>query len=615
MATPALGTGVHDNGHLGLYPRCGICADIVFTNERVIGRKYVSLPRSVSPRVRRGCKLLLSQPHSQTENAYSALVFGNSDSTSYLGHTRSFDFPPRGHTITRVDGRLLCRYPDCKRCAASPEFAPIHSDCFDVFRQQCSVSTSCALDRLWTLAAWRHPWRGAQPIYLSAPRVDKDILRTISGFCGLPRLYTLPTELLEMIRRYSRHSLLWRCVPALQLAAHVSTMKPNPLLTVPLRDLLSWDRGGKFERLVGFRVPSESSTLRLTIDSAGISKLERLPKPPMYIGEYTNRFAYIVQEEESISHVMAQLKNGRLRLKFPVRSRILPIWNTPAPPNLSLCKAYPAALTSCPIIQTVEMNGISGVTFFFAFGQLFGIHIHRSEESCAMDTFARNLSDRLQRSVVWIYLPISRPDIILVLGIREVLRSPSLNVLVRTALIGDVVVGSQSKGQAKDILLDASGPLTMVYGEPREGDPVSSFGAYRGRSSDQTLPPPFRLINRGPCPINDAYFSWAPLRDVSSTLVFYDQETGFCRGIVFCYQNRGLRAVGQCRLQVDPADRFVQPVRLCFRTRPYGNQHIYNVQVKFNPTETDSEGWESRPMEGLVKFWFTPESSFLVVEN
>lgn len=252
-------------------------------------------------------------PRSQTANAYSALVFGNSDSTCYLGHTRSFDFPQRGYTITRVDGRLLCRYPDCKTCAASPEFAPIHSDCFEIFRQQCSVSTSGALDRLWTLAAWRNPWRGAQPIYLSAPIVDKDILRTISGFCGLRRLYTLPSELLEIIRQYSRHSLLWRCVPALQLAAYVSATKPNPLLTIPLRELLFWDHSGKFERLTGSQ--SRHLTLRLTIDSAGISKLERLPKPPIYIGEYTNRFAFIVQDEASISHIMVQLK---VRLGYPI---------------------------------------------------------------------------------------------------------------------------------------------------------------------------------------------------------------------------------------------------------------------------------------------------------
>lgn len=227
-----------------------------------------------------------------------------------------------------------------------------------------------------------------------------------------------------------------------------------------------------------------------------------------------------------------------------------------------------------------------------------------------MDTFTWNLTDRLQRFVVWIYVPISPPDRILALGIRKALQSRALSVLIRTALIGDIFVGSRSRLQVEDKLLAGSAPLTMVYGEPREGDAVRFFGAYCDKPfSDQTRPPPFLLIKRGPCPITGAYFSWAALHDVSSTLVFYDKATGYCRGILFRYQNQGLRAVGQCRLQVDPAESIIQPLRLCFRAQ------TNNVQVQFKHTEMDGEGWESRPMKGLVKFWFTPESSFPIVEN
>lgn len=241
-----------------------------------------------------------------------------------------------------------------------------------------------------------------------------------------------------------------------------------------------------------------------------------------------------------------------------------------------------------------------------------------------MDTFARNFPNRLRRTVVWIYLPISQHDRALVLGIREALQSRDLNVLVRMELMGDIIIGLQSKGVVKDRCLAASAPFTMIYSEPREGCPVRFFGAYCKPPLDQALPKPFRLEKPGPCPIDDdAYFSWAPLCDVSSTLVFYDQNTGFCRGIVFRYQKGGSRAVGQCRLQLDPAESVVRPVWLCFRTNfcsSRWNRRVYMVQVKFkqgartNHTK-DIEGWESRPMKGLVKFRFTPESSFLVVEN
>lgn len=110
-----------------------------------------------------------------------------------------------------------------------------------------------------------------------------------------------------MIRQHSRHSLLWRCVLALGLAACVSATRPDPLLTVPLRELLLWDRSsGKSERFSGSR--SQLPTLRLTIDSAGISKLERLPELPTYKGVYSKHSAFIVQDEASISHIIAHLK-------------------------------------------------------------------------------------------------------------------------------------------------------------------------------------------------------------------------------------------------------------------------------------------------------------------
>lgn len=246
------------------------------------------------------------------------VVSGNRDSTSYRGHTPPFIFPQPGHTITRVDNRALCRYPNCRQCAASPEFAPVHFDCFEIFRQRCSANASSVLDRLWILAAWRNPWRGAQLLHLPVPMVDKDTLRIISGFCGLPRLYTLPVELLEMIRQYSRHSLLWRCIPVLQLANYVSTTEPEPLRKVQLKELLSWERSGKFERVLGS--PSPLRTLRLTIDSAGISRVERLPRPPVYMGECTSRFGFIVQDEASVSNVVAQLK---VRLRSFVLLRAL----------------------------------------------------------------------------------------------------------------------------------------------------------------------------------------------------------------------------------------------------------------------------------------------------
>jgi hypothetical protein len=142
-----------------------------------------------------------------------------------------------------------------------------------------------------------------------------------------------------MIRHHSRHSLLWRCIPAFQLATHVSTTDPEPLLELPLRELFFWERGGRFERITGPQSPL--TTLRLTVDFVGISKVERLPRPPPYAGECTSRAAFIVQDEASILGVMAQLK---------VRRRMLSSLGTTTPTVLflSLCRTD-ACVSASPL--------------------------------------------------------------------------------------------------------------------------------------------------------------------------------------------------------------------------------------------------------------------------
>lgn len=65
-----------------------------------------------------------------------------------------------------------------------------------------------------------------------------------------------------------------------------------------------------------------------------------------------------------------------------------------------------------------------------------------------------------------------------------------------------------------------------------------------------------------------------------------------------------------------------QPVRFCFRVDSCSsrfNRILYIARVKFKQTPlasgtVEDEGWESYQMEGMIKFWFTPESCFVVVE-
>ncbi|KAK4234056.1 hypothetical protein C8A03DRAFT_18978, partial [Achaetomium macrosporum] len=428
-------------------------------------------------------------------------------------------------------------------------------------------------------------------------------------------------ELLETIRHQSQQSLLWRCILVFQVAAHISATAPEPLLTLSLCDLHSWERNGMLQRVT----ISQSSLpiLRLTVDSRSISKVERLLNRPQYTGECTSRSAFIVVQDDSALGVEAQLKDGCLRLVFPGRPSFQ-LWNTPTPPSLALCRAYPADIARCQSFYAVEMDKINGLTLFFSGARLFGLHVHHLGESCAIDDYIRALSNRRRRSIVWIYLPISKGDRPALLGIREGLQTRTQSTVIRTKLVGDVVLGMQCKGAIRDSILGASPPLTMIYGEPKQGDPVCFFGIYCRAQADQGLTKPFRLPNPYGSRLGDeAYFSWAPLSGVSSTLVFYDEINGDCRGILLRYRNGGARAVGQCRLQVDPVEGVAEPVQLCFRVDSCSssfNRILYIARVKFKQTAqasgtAEDERWESHEMEGMIKFWFTPESCFVAIDN
>ncbi len=248
-----------------------------------------------------------------------------------------------------------------------------------------------------------------------------------------------------------------------------------------------------------------------------------------------------------------------------------------------------------------------------------------------MDTYTRELGDRGRTPVVWIYLPISTRDRVLLLGTRCALQSEDRCILVRTKLAGDIIIGKELRDNAEDCWLAAPAPVVMLYGDPKPGQNITFFGGHnKTMLPDPALLRPFELpgSDSGEHFGGQGYFSWAPLSSVSSVVVFSDESTGACRGILFRYHDGGVRAVGQCRLHVDPTASVLQPARICFRcdsvSRPF-NEPIHTSRVIFKRVHSGSgassskvdDGWESRPMEGIVKFWvscgYDVEESYLEV--
>ncbi|KAI1357826.1 hypothetical protein F5Y08DRAFT_333584 [Xylaria arbuscula] len=519
------------------------------------------------------------------------IVYGDEASTSFRGMTQPFPFPQLESGITEVDGFLLCRRPGCAWCAGSPESVPLHWDCLEIFRNQCSIRWADALCRLWVAAAWRTPWRGASPICFPIDATRSLSLKALCDICKLPHLHKLPLEILQMIQSYSEHALIWRSVLAFDLAAHISKKTPSSFSTIPLQDILFWERENQPQATSSPSPP----LIRITVDLIGISK------------------------SQAIFKCKAQLKDGFLHLEL-ASSCPPAVWNTPNPPNLQLCRAYETKqVLYYQRFFAVEVASIRGITFFFSSHQLYGVYVHLSGALCALSSLQR-LPPRRQKSALWCYLPITNLDRILVLGVRT---SPNqhVNILVRMEKAGDVIVRQYMSSPAEDRCLGWHAPITLVHGEPQEGQPVPYFGAYCQPPTRSKLPKRFQAYEPKSYPIGkEAYLSMASLEDLQSVKVFYDRDSRYCRGMLLYYQNGGCRAVGQCRIDVDTSKQFWQPSQICFRMDSVcGNSHevLYNVQVdgRADSHTHKEKGWNCKPLKGVLAFWYTHNSSFITMEK
>ncbi|KAI0104219.1 hypothetical protein GGR51DRAFT_561028 [Nemania sp. FL0031] len=540
------------------------------------------------------------------------VLYGNEDSTSFRGLTRPFPFCPFPGLLTCVangGGLCMCRGPGCAWYSGSPEAVPVHRDCLHIFRKQCSIKLSDNdLERLWVAAAWRTPWRGALRLHFPMVRAHSSGLGVFCRICKLPPLHKLPLELYQKIKATSM-----------------------------LRAIVYWERGkGPREEWSSFPL-----LIRITVDSIGIAKIERISRQP-YEGECRTSEVYmILHNEQQISGCTVHFKDGSARLElgrgtelqhytrtlleeedrgYLYRGRnIAPpsppaVWNTPNPPDLLSCQAYEINQAGNRRFFAVELARIRGISFFFSSHKLRGVHVGALSASPLLQRMVQD------SSTLWCYLPITNQDRVLVLGVRV---SPDgrINILARMEKVGDVILGQYISSPAEDLCLCWHPPITLIHREPQEGLAVPYFGAYCQPPTGGELPKHFQRYQPKSCPIGEeACLSTASLEDLRLVEVFYDENGRYCRGMLLYYQNGGCRAVGQCRVGLDSSKQFSQPSRICFRMDPVDrgfNTRRYDVQVDWRAAAHthEEEEWKCEPLEGVLVFWYNSESSFITIDK
>jgi hypothetical protein len=125
---------------------------------------------------------------------------------------------------------------------------------------------------------------------------------------GLTQLRTLPVELLITIEEFSRPHLFWRCVASVDLATQLSAGTSLPLQSFRLSSVVSWDRGNAPVIAAKGGDDFTAPIIRLTIDSGGLRKLERLPERPPYEQRRFDESVFIVESQSHFGSTVAHFK-------------------------------------------------------------------------------------------------------------------------------------------------------------------------------------------------------------------------------------------------------------------------------------------------------------------
>ena len=117
----------------------------------------------------------------------------------------------------------------------------------------------------------------------------------------------MPQEIARVIRNYSASSLFWRFTSALDLAALLRAIPPNDFISVPLCEVTEWepDSGAPTISTDSDRLNS----IRLTIDSRGISRVERLPTHyPQHTSRRFDNMVFVILDKSCLDGVVALFK-------------------------------------------------------------------------------------------------------------------------------------------------------------------------------------------------------------------------------------------------------------------------------------------------------------------
>ncbi len=162
------------------------------------------------------------------------------------------------------------------------------------------------MDRLWLAACWRKPWQGAPRLILPEHyALGLEAVAEVGEKHDLKRMATLPPEIVQMIRSFCDTSLFWKLASALDLCHRFHATSTSDLTTMSLDQVVEWRR---YAEVAASDSPDLPPFLRITIDSRGVSSLDRIDSALSDDFLPRDNESYIIQDVASCKDIEVVIK-------------------------------------------------------------------------------------------------------------------------------------------------------------------------------------------------------------------------------------------------------------------------------------------------------------------
>ncbi|KAM3507244.1 hypothetical protein MY10362_001908 [Beauveria mimosiformis] len=199
----------------------------------------------------------------------------------------------------------FCKLLGCSACQMSDESATVHVDCFKLFVKECTAPDK--IHRLWLASIVMDPWLQCRDTALPYNFQERMSSEDASRAWGMPLAARLPPEICLVILGKTRDTLFTKYIAVMSRARELSqaASPSQPPVSMSLNDIRYWFRGMAWPMQTAEQ--TEDHLIRITVDSSGIQRIERLDKigDPMHSTHL--RKLFVVEESYKLESVKASL--------------------------------------------------------------------------------------------------------------------------------------------------------------------------------------------------------------------------------------------------------------------------------------------------------------------